>query len=338
MVLRDRGVVDDLDALGGERPAGRRSRSALSSATSSRTRLRAATSCSPAVRPSGDVVVEPAWSCWRRPDDPDLEELVEHAREDRQEVDPLEQRVAGVARLVQDAAGVVEPGQLAVDVRARRRGGFRAGRAACRGRSRCRRPRRRRSSGGSGSCEDVTGSAGRSGEADSWPRENSTRPRPGNGTDAGRAWLASLMPLSPPRRSAARRSAGRRRRASAGRVVGSTNTSSVGRKRGSSVPAGSPPPGPIGVERAVGRLRAVALPLDRRATIRIAAPRPSSQSPAEPGAERRPRSGRRAPSAAPRTPSDDPDRRGEHACSARRRLLGGGLGAAASGSTTTAVP
>ena len=56
-------------------------------------------------------------TCWRRPEIADLEELVEHAREDRQEVDPLEERIAGVGGLVQDPSGVVEPGQLAVDVR-----------------------------------------------------------------------------------------------------------------------------------------------------------------------------------------------------------------------------
>ena len=38
------------------------------------------------------------------PGDPDLEELVEVAREDGQELHPLEQRVALVAGLVEDAA------------------------------------------------------------------------------------------------------------------------------------------------------------------------------------------------------------------------------------------
>ncbi len=52
--------------------------------------------------------------------DPDLEELVEVAGEDGQELDPLEQRVALVARLVQDAGVELEPRQLAVQVRERR--------------------------------------------------------------------------------------------------------------------------------------------------------------------------------------------------------------------------
>ena len=46
----------------------------------------------------------PACDLLAQAGDPDLEELVEVAREDRQELDPLEQRVALVARLVQDAA------------------------------------------------------------------------------------------------------------------------------------------------------------------------------------------------------------------------------------------
>ena len=48
--------------------------------------------------------------------DPDLEELVEHVREDRQELDPLERRVPLVPRLVQDARVVVEPGEFPIQV------------------------------------------------------------------------------------------------------------------------------------------------------------------------------------------------------------------------------
>ena len=51
--------------------------------------------------------------------DADLEELVEVAREDRQELDPLEQRVANVTRLVEDPRVELEPRKLAVDVRER---------------------------------------------------------------------------------------------------------------------------------------------------------------------------------------------------------------------------
>src|SRR3990170_3269931 len=47
----------------------------------------------------------------------DLEELVEVAREDGQEARALEERIAGVGRLVQDAGVEVEPGELAVDER-----------------------------------------------------------------------------------------------------------------------------------------------------------------------------------------------------------------------------
>ena len=46
----------------------------------------------------------------------DLEELVEVAGEDRQELDPLEERAPRVLGLVEDASVPVEPGQLTVDV------------------------------------------------------------------------------------------------------------------------------------------------------------------------------------------------------------------------------
>ena len=49
--------------------------------------------------------------------DADLEELVEVAGEDRQELDPLEEGVSGVARLVEHARVELEPGELAVEVR-----------------------------------------------------------------------------------------------------------------------------------------------------------------------------------------------------------------------------
>ena len=41
--------------------------------------------------------------------DPDLEELVEIAREDRQELDPLQERIPRVARLVEDPRIELEP-------------------------------------------------------------------------------------------------------------------------------------------------------------------------------------------------------------------------------------
>ena len=52
-----------------------------------------------------------------QPGDADLEELVEVAGEDRQEADPIEQRVALVDGLEQHALVELEPRQLAVDVR-----------------------------------------------------------------------------------------------------------------------------------------------------------------------------------------------------------------------------
>ena len=53
----------------------------------------------------------------------DLEELIEVAGEDGQELDPLQERIAFVARLVQHAGVEVEPGQLAIEVRRRGAGG-----------------------------------------------------------------------------------------------------------------------------------------------------------------------------------------------------------------------
>ena len=59
--------------------------------------------------PGRDLLLEPG--------DADLEELVEVAGEDGQEAHPLQQRVALVLRLEQDARVELEPRQLAVDVR-----------------------------------------------------------------------------------------------------------------------------------------------------------------------------------------------------------------------------
>ena len=51
--------------------------------------------------------------------DADLEELVEIAGEDREELDPLELWIALVACLVQHPSVEFQPGQLAIDVRER---------------------------------------------------------------------------------------------------------------------------------------------------------------------------------------------------------------------------
>ena len=94
VVLRDLGVVDDLDALGGQRARGRSTKIAECSATSSRTRSRAAASCSAGVRPSGARGDGARLDLLAQAGDADLEELVEVAREDRQELRPLEQGIA----------------------------------------------------------------------------------------------------------------------------------------------------------------------------------------------------------------------------------------------------
>ncbi len=57
-------------------------------------------------------------ACLRLPDqrgDADRVELVEVGCADRQEAQPLQQRVARVLRLLQDAVVEIQPGQLAVD-------------------------------------------------------------------------------------------------------------------------------------------------------------------------------------------------------------------------------
>ena len=66
VVLRHVAVVDDRDALGGQLARSSR-KIAECSATSSRTRSRAAASCSAGVRPSGARVTAPASTCWRSP-------------------------------------------------------------------------------------------------------------------------------------------------------------------------------------------------------------------------------------------------------------------------------
>ena len=116
VVLRDRRVVDELDALGGERPADRDEDrrvvgDELEDALAGGGELLVG---GPAVGRAGDLA---GLDLLAQAGDPDLEELVEVAGEDGQELDPLEQRVALVARLVEDAGVELEPRQLAVEVR-----------------------------------------------------------------------------------------------------------------------------------------------------------------------------------------------------------------------------
>ena len=86
------------------------------SPTSSRTRSRAAASCSAGVRPSGEPSDRPGFDLLAKSGDPDLEELVEVAREDREEPGSLQERIPLVAGLVEDAVVEVQPGQFAVQV------------------------------------------------------------------------------------------------------------------------------------------------------------------------------------------------------------------------------
>ena len=226
VALGDRRVVDELDALLGERRGGRPRRS-----PSGRRRARARARArrvelflgGPAVGRAGDLA---RLDLLLQAGDADLEELVEVAGEDGQELDPLEQRVALVARLVQDARVELEPRQLAVDVRERDLGARRRGADA----------RRRRGVRVGRGCLDR-----------SRPWAGFRPLRAGSPTCGGPAGEDSMPALSPRRRTADRRSTGRARRASDCPDVGSVNTSSVRRNRGSSgVPGGSPPARPGG--------------------------------------------------------------------------------------------
>ena len=92
-------VVDELDALGGERAADvdedrRVVGDELEHALAGRGQLLGRGA---AVRGAGDLA---GLDLLAQAGDPDLEELVEVAREDGQELDPLEERVALVLRLV----------------------------------------------------------------------------------------------------------------------------------------------------------------------------------------------------------------------------------------------
>ena len=67
----------------------------------------------PAVRRPGGLA---GLDLLAQPRDADLEELVEVAREDRQELDPLQEGITLVASLEQDPSIELEPGELTVQV------------------------------------------------------------------------------------------------------------------------------------------------------------------------------------------------------------------------------
>ena len=96
-------------------------RRAPGGSTSSSTRARIARSCSTWSRPSGEVERTPTASCSFRPDDAHLEELVEVAAEDREELGPFEQRQRGILGEREHAGVEVEHRQLAVEVPGARR-------------------------------------------------------------------------------------------------------------------------------------------------------------------------------------------------------------------------
>ena len=177
--------------------------------------------------------------------DADLEELVEVAREDGQELDPLEQRVALVARLVEHAGVELEPRQLAVEVgeRAPSAGVARRGRAATTataGRA-----------GAPGSIAAIGWCSGLFGGVADVRAARRARIARLTGGPGQRQLLGEVPPLAVRRVEPDAHHAGP--------IVGSTKTSSVRRKRGSSgVPGGSPPAGPAGAPSRSRRLGPVA--------------------------------------------------------------------------------
>ena len=259
VVLGDLVVVEDLDALGGQPGADRRTRSRRAR-RSARGRGRGSR------RAAGPA--SGRRSCWgeaagldlaAQARHADLEELVEVGGEDREELDALEQRVPGVARLVEDAGVELDPRQLAVEDRRPLLAARAAPPAPTRGPGAGRTvamspldcgaghdPRRNR---------DVAArSRSRSG---SLPR---ARRCSGRTSGRGRRELPSALGdvpalagrRDPPRRASGRPSSGRR---SAHRSAGS----------GSSGRSISPPPGPVVGTRPLGVQRAVAHPLEEHA-------------------------------------------------------------------------
>ena len=69
----------------------------------------------------GGAHAEPGRRLAHQPGDTHHEELVEHGREDRAELHPLEERHRVVARQVEDALARIEPRELAVEESALRR-------------------------------------------------------------------------------------------------------------------------------------------------------------------------------------------------------------------------
>ncbi len=69
--------------------------------------------------PVGRGLQHPRFQLAAQSGDSNHEELVEVGGEDRQELDPLERRMPGIERLLQDAAVELDPAQLPVDVQGR---------------------------------------------------------------------------------------------------------------------------------------------------------------------------------------------------------------------------
>ena len=210
VVLGDRRVVEQFDPLGGQRPPDRDvdRRVVGDELEDARAGGRELLLGGPPVGRAGDLA---GLDLLAQAGDADLEELVEVAGEDGQELHPLEQRIALVARLVQDAGVELEPRQLAVEVRV---------------------GRLRRGSCDGGVAEPRVGRVrlGRS-----RPSEGLVGPLClGRGRVSDPAGEDSTRPIVTPRpRTAVRRCAGSTQTRIVRLDVGSMKTSSLRRKRGS---------------------------------------------------------------------------------------------------------
>ena len=113
--LGDVGAVDQHDA--GAAPARRAARATAPAGPppAARPPRRCARAARPGVNPSGLCVAIPARTCARRPATRTMKNSSRLFGRDRQEPQPLEQRMLAIGGFFEDAAIEIEPGQLAID-------------------------------------------------------------------------------------------------------------------------------------------------------------------------------------------------------------------------------
>ena len=195
--------------IGAASAAGGRARSSPARRRSRRRRRRSRRAARRGVRPSGAGVAMPGRHLVLQRGDAHLEELVEVGRDDGAELQPLEQRDAGLLGQRQDAPVEREPAQLTVEQALQRRSAFCFGDAEVPLDARCARARRRgRCARGCGGTADRPWAAAPGGPAHGrgtrrapCGRPSRRRPpsggRPGRGTRCERGpavrWSMSVM-------------------------------------------------------------------------------------------------------------------------------------------------